>query len=65
PWVLASICSALTALALGVYRDIGGNVARPLFDVMGPLLSLSAALFLAETSRRRTSVGLTKTFESD
>jgi hypothetical protein len=65
PWVLASICSALTALALGVYRDIGGNVARPLFDVMGPLLSLSAAMFLAETSRRQASAGLNKTFESD
>ncbi len=46
PWVLASIFSALTALALGVYRDIGGNVARPMFNVLGPLLSLSVAILL-------------------
>ena len=46
PWVLASIFSALTALALGVYRDIGGNVARPMFDVLGPILSLSVAILL-------------------
>jgi hypothetical protein len=46
PWVLASSFSALTALALGVYRDIGGNVARPMFDVLGPILSLSVAILL-------------------
>jgi hypothetical protein len=46
PWVYASVFSALAALVLGVYRDVGGNVARPMFDVLGPLLSLSAAIFL-------------------
>jgi hypothetical protein len=46
PWVIASICAAITALALGMYRDIGGNVARPLFSVLGPMLSLSAATWL-------------------
>jgi hypothetical protein len=47
PWVWASLLSALTAVLLGAYRDIGGNVARPLFDILGPLLSLSAAIWLA------------------
>ncbi len=50
-WIWAAGCSALVALALGVFRDIGGNVARPLFDVLGPLLSLSAALYLGESDR--------------
>jgi hypothetical protein len=50
PWVLASIFSALTALALGVYRDIGGNVARPIFDVFGPILSLSVAILLTRAA---------------
>lgn len=45
-WLYASISSALLALVLGVYRDVGANVARPLFDVLGPILSLSAAVFL-------------------
>jgi hypothetical protein len=49
PWVMAAVASALVALALGIYRDIGGNVARPLFDVMGPVLSLSAALWLGKS----------------
>jgi hypothetical protein len=49
PWVTAALASALVALALGIYRDIGGNLARPLFDVMGPVLSLSAALWLGKS----------------
>ena len=59
PWVFASICSALTALALGVYRDIGGNVARAMFDVVGPILSLSTAILLAG-SAVRTRGGLSE-----
>lgn len=51
-WVYASIFSALTALALGVYRDVGGNVARPMFDVLGPILSLSVAIFLTGFSKQ-------------
>ena len=40
--------SALTALALGAYHDAGGgNVARSIFNVIGPILSLSAASLLS------------------
>jgi len=65
PWLFASIFSALTALVLGVYRDIGGNVTRPMFDVIGPLLSLSAAIFLSESGKRRISSDLTPTFKPE
>jgi len=65
PWVFSSIFSALTALVLGVYRDIGGNVTRPMFDVIGPLLSLSAAIFLSESGKRRISSDLTPTFKPE
>jgi hypothetical protein len=54
PWVIASICAAVTALGLGVFRDIGGNVARPLFSVLGPMLSLSAAMWLLDPRGSRT-----------
>jgi len=35
------------ALLLGLYKNIEGNVARPIFDVMGPMLSLSASIWLS------------------
>jgi hypothetical protein len=47
-WVLAAVGAAAAALLLGAYNNAGGNVARPVFDVAGPLLSLSAALFLSD-----------------
>lgn len=46
-WVIASGVAALGALALGVYKGVGGNVARPMFDFAGPLLSVSVALLLS------------------
>ena len=46
PWVLASTCTALTVLALGAYSDMGGTVGRPIFSILGPLLSLSTAMLL-------------------
>jgi hypothetical protein len=48
-WVIASILGGVTALTLGLYRNIEGNVARPIFDVMGPMLSLSAAIWLSQS----------------
>src|SRR6185312_8373104 len=50
PWVIASIVTAMVVLALGIFRDIGGNGARPLFSVLGPMLSLSAAIWLSDSS---------------
>ena len=50
-WVFASILSGVAALALGLEKNIGGNVARPIFDVMGPLLSLSTAMLLVGCSK--------------
>jgi hypothetical protein len=49
PWVMAAACAGLTALALGVYKNMQGTVARPLFNTIGPLLSLSSALLLADS----------------
>ena len=46
-WVLAAIVGGVLALVLGLYKNIEGNVARPIFDVMGPMLSLSAAIWLS------------------
>jgi hypothetical protein len=48
-WVIASIVGAAMALIMGVYRNIEGNMARPLFDVLGPMLSLSVALWLSRS----------------
>jgi hypothetical protein len=44
----------LTALVLGLLRNIEGNVARPIFDVMGPMLSLAAAIWLSGTLGRNS-----------
>ena len=49
-WAAASVSSALTALALGTYKGVSGNVARPIFNTIGPLLSLSAALLITRYS---------------
>jgi hypothetical protein len=47
PWVLASGVAFCGALALGAYNHAGGNTARALFNVAGPILSLSTAMFVA------------------
>jgi hypothetical protein len=47
PWVWASAVAFCGALALGAYHNASGNVARALFSVSGPILSLSAAIYLA------------------
>ena len=46
-WVRATAATVIVALALGVFNDAKGNVARAFFDVAGPLLSLSVAAFFA------------------
>lgn len=47
PWVLGSAVAFVGALGLGAYNDAVGNTSRALFNVAGPILSLSAAIFLA------------------
>jgi hypothetical protein len=46
-WVIAAVLGGVLALGFGLYKNIEGNVARPIFDVMGPLLSLSASIWLS------------------
>jgi uncharacterized membrane protein len=53
-WVVGATCAALAALAMGAYDDALGNATRAVFSAIGPLLSLSAALLLVETSTRST-----------
>jgi hypothetical protein len=47
PWLAASLVTALFALGLAVYANLGGSVNRPVFNVIGPILSLSAAHFIS------------------
>jgi hypothetical protein len=51
PWVLACALAFCGALALGAYNNALGNTTRALFNVAGPILSLSAAIFLAGPTR--------------
>jgi hypothetical protein len=51
PWVIGSIASGFMALLLGAFHAAGGNVARACFNVIGPILSLSSAIFLTEEGR--------------
>lgn len=48
PWLMASLFTALVVLASGAWKDMGGTVGRPLFDVVGPMLTLSTAMLLSE-----------------
>ena len=60
PWVSASVATAILALVLGIFADALGNAGRGVFDVAGPLLSLSAAVFLI---RLFESSGKTKAYK--
>ena len=46
PWIIASVATAVLALAFGVFNDSLGNVSRAILDIVGPLLSLSTAGFI-------------------
>jgi len=48
-WIWATAPTFLLALLLGAYTDAQGNIARPLFSIAGPLLSLSAASLLTDS----------------
>jgi hypothetical protein len=46
PWLVASAATAILALVLGIFADSLGNAGRGVFDIVGPLLSISAAAFI-------------------
>lgn len=47
-WVFASVAATSVALILGTWNNAGGNVARALFNIVGPPLSISVALLLTK-----------------
>ena len=46
PMVYGSLASTLTALFLGTWNNSLGNVARGMFNVIGPLLNISIAFLI-------------------
>jgi len=48
PWVAASAATALLVVGIGGYANLMGTVNRPLFSVIGPVLSLSAASLITD-----------------
>ena len=52
-WLVAGGASLLVALGIGVWFGVTGNVARPAFNVVGPMLSLSTAILLVEMRHLR------------
>jgi hypothetical protein len=59
PWVSAAAATALVALLLNAYHALSGaagGMGRYLFNVAGPLLSLSAAAFLCDVKPRPAAV---------
>jgi len=53
PWLIAAAMGTVAALLMGAWRDAGANAARPIFSVVGPMLSLSVAILIARTSETR------------
>jgi hypothetical protein len=51
PWVTASLVTTLFALFMAVLSHLGGTVNRAVFNVIGPVLSVSTAIFLASDTK--------------
>lgn len=47
-WIWSTVAAFLLALLFGAYNNALGNTSRALFNIAGPLLSLSAAAFLTD-----------------
>lgn len=45
-WLISSAASLVVVLALTMEVSVGENAMRPIFNVVGPLLALSSAIFL-------------------
>ena len=58
-WVMSSFITALVAMGFTAYhnsaRDAGAAVARPIFSIAGPLLSVSVALLIVDLAERRSA----------
>ena len=52
-WLIAGGASLLVALGMGVWFGVTGNVSRPAFNAVGPLLSLSVAILIVEAGTVR------------
>ncbi len=50
-WVVAAAATSAVAIMLGAYSNAGGTVGRATFNIIGPLLSLSVALFIVRPSQ--------------
>lgn len=46
-WLAAALATSILALMFGAYNNTGGTVARAIFDICGPLLSLSVAVLIS------------------
>ena len=51
-WLAASLGGAAAALAMGAWINAGGVAAPAIFNAVGPILSLSAAMFLTRSGAR-------------
>lgn len=56
-WLIAGGASFLVALGMGVWFGVTGNVSRPAFNAVGPVLSLSAAILIVELGTGRVPPG--------
>ena len=45
-WIAGSVAGVMASVAMGAYSDAAGNSVRPMFNVLGPLLTLSTATLL-------------------
>ena len=61
PWT----STALVAMGFTAYhnsaRDAGAAVARPIFSIAGPLLSVSVALLIVDLAERRSALDKKRT----
>lgn len=54
PWLLAAAVAAIFAILLGAYSNAGGTVSRAIFNIIGPMLSLSVALLISRLPLNKT-----------
>jgi len=52
PLLAASAAMAILAALLGAYANIAGNLHRPLFCAVGPVLAVSSAIFIRDLAGR-------------